>query len=77
MKREADEAIQELHGINRDYDGNALSLEYVDCLMYLIDSIKRAGIPLEKIKQSFIDKLEINEKREWIQNEDRSYSHKK
>jgi hypothetical protein len=77
LKREADEAIQELHGINRDYDGKALPLEYVDCFMYLIDSIQRAGISLEQIKESFIDKLAINEKRKWNQNVDGSYSHVK
>lgn len=75
LKREVDEAIEELHGINRDYDGKALPLEYVDCLMYLIDSIQRAGISLEQIKESFIEKLEINEKRGWTQNADGSYSH--
>jgi hypothetical protein len=77
LKREADEAIQELEGINRDYDGNALPLEYVDCFMYLLDSIGRAGISFDKIKEAFIQKLEINKNREWIKNKDNSYSHKK
>jgi len=75
LKREADEAILELHGINRDFDINALPLEYVDCFMYLLDSMARAGISLEQIKESFAEKLSINENREWKKNEDGTYSH--
>lgn len=75
LKREAEEAILELHGINRDYDGKALGLEYADCLMYLLDSIQRAGISLEEFKKSFAEKLSINDKRKWNHNPDGSYSH--
>ncbi len=76
LKKEADEAIEELHGINRDYNGEALPLEYVDCLMYLFDSIERSGLTMSEIKSAFIKKLEINEGRVWIKNFDGTYSHK-
>lgn len=75
LKIEADEAIDELGGIDRDYDGEALPLEYVDCLMYLMDSIARAGIPLERIKEMFVKKLAINAGRKWKINKNGSYSH--
>ena len=75
LKIEADEAIDELGGIDRDYDGEALPLEYVDCLMYLMDSIARAGIPLERIKEMFVKKLAINAERKWKINKNGSYSH--
>ena len=74
---EANEAIDELDGIKRDYDGEALPLEYVDCLMYLMDSITRAGIPLARIKEMFVKKLEINKNRKWKINKNGSYSHVK
>ena len=77
LKKEADEAINELHGINRDYNTEALPLEYVDCLMYLFDSIERSGLTMEQIKIAFIKKLEINEGRIWIKNFDGTYSHVK
>lgn len=75
LKREVDEAIQELHGINRDYDKDALPFEYSDCIMYLLDSMQRAGISLDVFKLAFEKKMKINLDRKWIKNKDGSYSH--
>lgn len=52
-----------------------LGIEYVDCIMYLIDSMKRAGFEISELPSLFAQKLEINKKREWKQNKDKSYSH--
>ena len=76
LKIEADEAIYELNCTSWDYFGEALPLEYVDCLMYLMDSIARAGIPLERIKEMFVKKLEINKNRKWKIKKNGRYSHK-
>lgn len=55
----------------------ALKFEYVDCLMYLIDSARRSGISIEQLFIHFEKKLEINKNRDWKINSDNSYSHVK
>lgn len=75
LKREVNETIDELK--LKDYDGNALPLEYVDCMMYLIDSLQRSNIDWEQFKNYFKMKLSINKGRKWKQNKDGSYSHVK
>ncbi len=52
-----------------------LGLEYVDCFMYLVDSFKRAGFLISELPVLFEEKSLINDNREWIKNEDNSYSH--
>jgi len=71
--RECEEVQEELCII----DGNieSLSIEYVDCLMYLLDSMRRAGVSQDLFWRSFEKKLNINKNRDWNQNEDKTYSH--
>lgn len=52
-------------------------MEYVDCIMYLLDSMNRANINMDEFKQSFYRKMVINDARKWEQNKDGSYSHVK
>ena len=47
--------------------------EYVDCIMCLFDSAKRAGISPEDIIQGFKDKTKINKAKEWIKNQNNDY----
>ena len=70
---EANETIDELR--LTDYDGNALPLEYVDCMMCLLDSLQRSNIDFKQFKRYFEMKLSINLSRTWKQNKDGSYSH--
>lgn len=56
---------------------NALGLEYMDCLMYLLDSMKRSGFEASEIPLLFKQKLDINLKRDWVKNDDNTYSHVK
>lgn len=49
--------------------------EYVDCQMYLLDSMARAGVDMTEFKRLFKRKMLINNDREWKQNKDGSYSH--
>lgn len=51
--------------------------EYVDCAMYLFDSMHRAGVDMDEFKESFWMKMQINKYREWVKNKDGSYSHLK
>ncbi len=50
--------------------------EYVDCMMYLLDSMQRAGVEMEEFKKLFARKMTINKERNWERNTDGSYSHK-
>ena len=70
---EANETINEL--TLTDYDGNALAIEYVDCMMCLLDSLQRSNIDFKQFKRYFKMKLSINLSRTWKQNKDGSYSH--
>jgi len=74
--------IEEVESAKMDYyiiDGeknkNKLGLEYVDCFMYLLDSMARAGFDIDQLTLLFQQKLEINKNREWKKNKDNSYSH--
>jgi chromosomal replication initiation ATPase DnaA len=49
--------------------------EYADALMCLFDSAGRAGITPENIFEAFAEKFEINKKRDWVKNENNTYSH--
>ncbi|HLX92057.1 MAG TPA: dATP/dGTP pyrophosphohydrolase domain-containing protein [Puia sp.] len=52
--------------------------EYVDCLMCLLDGMRRGGFTIENMRLAFLHKLAKNQKRDWIHNpKDNTYSHKK
>lgn len=55
--------------------GEDRTTEYVDCFMYLLDSMNRADIDMIDFRDSFISKLIVNRGRSWKQNTDSSYSH--
>jgi hypothetical protein len=54
-----------------------LSTEYADALMCLFDSAGRMGIKPHVILEAFERKLEINKKRDWVKNDNNTYSHVK
>lgn len=49
--------------------------EYVDAVMSLFDSARRAGIDTETFVKVFRKKLAINKNRTWKKNDDNTYSH--
>jgi hypothetical protein len=53
----------------------AVAYEYVDVLMYCMDSARRYGIKPLELFDYFRQKLEINKNRKWSINSDKSYSH--
>lgn len=74
--------IKEVESARMDYyiiDGHVnrkkLGLEYVDCFMYLLDSMGRVGFSADELNELFEEKLQINKNREWKKNKDNSYSH--
>jgi len=89
LEREAKEAYEEIEHFNEllssgkldDNDGGfdvcheAIQMEYADCLMYIIDSARRFGLTLDDLFFALDRKLQINLKRDWKQNDDKSYSH--
>ncbi len=84
LKREVDELEIELNRpLSDEYFGeedvekyrNDVGLEYADCLMYLIDGARRYGYSFHDLIGFLEQKLEINKKRDWKINEDKSYSH--
>lgn len=81
LKREIKEVEKEIKKLEALPDGDDgiedLELEYVDCFMYLLDSMNRAGISLNDFEEAFTTKLFINQERVWKKNKDNSYSHKK
>ena len=74
--KEVEKEIKKLEALPDGDDGlQDLGIEYVDCFMYLLDSMNRAGITLEDFKDNFENKLQINKERKWKKNKDNSYSH--
>lgn len=74
--------IKEVESARADYyviDGSEnrkkLGIEYVDCFMYLLDSMARVGFNADELNELFEEKLQINKNREWKKNKDNSYSH--
>lgn len=45
-------------------------VEYADCLLLLLDGIRRAGLTLEQVVASAHEKMKINELRTWPAPED-------
>ncbi len=75
LKREIEEVIEEINLESFYHDKERLAIEYADCLMYIIDSSRRSGIDEAELFMYFDKKLEINKKRDWKINNDKSYSH--
>ena len=73
LRREIDEVMVELE--IEDTADSKLVEEYADCLMCLIDSANRAGIPPAVLFRMMENKICINEDRKWKYNGDGSYSH--
>lgn len=78
LAREIDElkdAMSDYRVIDGSESRMTLGLEYIDCFMYLLDSMNRLGFEIDEIRSLFTEKLRINKNRTWKQNDDKSYSH--
>ncbi len=75
--KEVESARADYYVIDHHEERRALGLEYVDCFMYLLDSMNRVGFSTYDLKELFEEKLQINKNREWKKNKDGSYSHVK
>ncbi len=73
--KEVESAKMDYYIIDRHKNRKLLGIEYVDCFMYLIDSMGRAGFDIAELADLFKEKLEINQNRDWKKNKDNSYSH--
>lgn len=73
LKKEIIEVEDELNKPYSEVNKEELGLEYVDCMMYLIDGARRAGINEFELIYLFRKKLKINKNRSWNINEDKSY----
>lgn len=51
--------------------------EYADAIFCIMDSANRAGLTPEIVFRAMAEKLKVNMKREWVDNGDGTYSHKK
>lgn len=72
--REVKETIQELEKENIDRE--KLLFEYADCLILLVGSAVRIGITAEQLIDYSMDKMAINEKRDWGKPDEKGvYSH--
>ena len=71
LRDEVDEIEENIKEGKRDV------MEYADVLMCLFDSARRQEnpIPIQEIFDAFEQKLEINKKRIWAENDNGSYSH--
>jgi hypothetical protein len=77
-----DEELKELKEVlNSDGDTehppHQLPEEYVDCIMCLLHSAKKAGINFSTLQATFNRKFEMNKRRTWIKNSNNTYSHLK
>ena len=70
-----EEEIQEIR--ENIQNGIKDPVEYADALSCVFDSASRNGINVSAICNAFEKKTEINMQREWIENGDGTYSHKK
>lgn len=71
---------KEVEEIEKDLENKVRKpSEYADVLMCLFDSARRQEQPItpQEIIDAFREKLEINFRRDWIDNGDGTYSHKK
>lgn len=74
LKKEVDELIEKLelwyqgqYGTMEEYEAALyeIKMEYADCLMLLLDSISHSPLTLEIVVKATEEKLEINKKRKW------------
>lgn len=75
--KEVESARDDYYVIDGQENRRLLGLEYVDCFMYLLDSMNRVGFSAEELGELFEEKMKINKEREWKKNRDGSYSHVK
>lgn len=73
--KEVESARADYYVIDDQENRKKLGIEYVDCLMYLLDSMGRMGFSINEINELFEEKLRINKNRTWNKNTDNSYSH--
>lgn len=73
--KEVENARDDYYVIDDAENREKLGIEYVDCFMYLLDSMGRLEFTVEELQHLFKNKLEININREWEKNKDGSYSH--
>lgn len=76
LKWETYELLEALR-CRETFGDHALLLEYIDCMMCLVDSAARAGFTTNQIKAAFAFKLNKNKERKWQRNDDNTYSHVK
>jgi len=75
-----DKLVGEVEEIKNDISkGIRQPLEYADVLMCLFDSAARQQVPItpQEIFDAFEEKLKINKARNWVKNDDNTYSHVK
>ena len=79
LRREIKECEKEGKRLSKNPDLDQSSeewgIEYVDCFMYLLDSMARAGFTIDDLKEFFQEKLNINNDRNWKKNSNNTYSH--
>lgn len=76
LLEEVKETIEELESENIDME--KLLFEYADCLILLVGSAVRIGITAEQLIDYSMDKMGINENRDWGKPDKNGvYSHKK
>ena len=63
MKHLAEEALEAAEAVNDP-------VEYADCLLLLLDGIRRAGLTLEQVIEAGQGKMDINENRVWPEPKD-------
>ncbi|WP_114752308.1 dATP/dGTP pyrophosphohydrolase domain-containing protein [Pleomorphovibrio marinus] len=74
--KEVKETIDELEADNLDME--KVLFEYADCLILLVGSAVRIGITAEELIKYSMEKMTINEKRDWGKPDKNGvYSHKK
>jgi hypothetical protein len=67
---------EEIKEIEADlHAGTPKAEEYADAMMCLFDSSGRAGISAVEVMRAYQQKFEKNKSREWVMNEDFTYSH--
>lgn len=74
-KKEMDEVLKELYDDQPDYV--SLLEEFADVFLCIISAVGKAGFTPSQLVEAIAAKIEVNQKREWKQNPDGTYSHVK
>jgi hypothetical protein len=72
-----DELIELVIALSHTDDSKKHLFEYVDVIMCILHSAAKKGYTIQQITDAFREKASINFNREWVQNENGTYSHKK